>query len=308
MTAPDTRTQVYAWLMMASAMLLVGSSVVAAKLMTTRMPPMLGMWLRFLIASALLLPLLVRREGLPRRLSLPTLAVHLLQGIFGVFLFNTAMLYGLRHSGAVEAGLLTGAIPAVTALLAALLLRERQPRQVWIGISLTVAGAMLLNVQAGTHAGGTTSWLGLGLIATAVVCEALYAVLGKFAGRQMSALAITTGLSLTGALLFTPFALGDIADGALRRLELADWALIIYFAVAVTVLAFWLFCAGLATVPAVVAGTFTAFVPLSAVALSALLLGESIRLPHLLAAALIFGGLTLVLWKPRRIRISAQNV
>lgn len=300
------RSQYAAWLMMGGAMLLVGSSVVAAKLMTTRMPPMLGTWLRFLIATALLLPLLLKREGLPRALGVRVISVHLLQGFCGVFLFNTAMLYGLRHSGAVEASLLTGAIPAVTALLAALLLGERQARQVWIGIVLTVIGAMLLNLQA-APSGGTTTWLGLGLIATAVTCEALYAVLGKFVSRKMSALAITTGLSASGALLFTPFALADLTDGALSRLDLFDWALIVYFAVAVTVLAFWLFCEGLRVVPAAVAGTFTAFVPLSAVALSALLLNEPLHLVHLFAAVLILGGVTLVVWKPRRWRLPAQR-
>lgn len=47
------------------------------------------------------------------------------QSLFGSFLFRVFLTEGLQHIGTAEAGIITGATPAITALLTWVMLREK---------------------------------------------------------------------------------------------------------------------------------------------------------------------------------------
>ena len=172
------RSKLVPYLQLILAMTVVGSSVVAGKMMAASLPVMLSSFLRFAMASPVLFLLLYLREGRPRLPSRADLVTVFLQAFTGVFLFSIFLLFGVQRTGAIEAGLVTGTLPAVTAIRAALMLRERLSRRQMLGIAATVAGAMLLNVHGGEPAASTSStWPGFLLVLAAVVCEALFAVL-----------------------------------------------------------------------------------------------------------------------------------
>ncbi len=282
------------YLQLALAMAIVGSSVVAGKMITASLPVMLSSCIRFAIAAPVLIFVLLAREGRPKLPSRADIFTLLLQALCGVFLFSVFLLYGVQYTGAIEAGLITGTLPAVTSALAVLLLRERLNAWQCAGIGCAVLGAVLLNILGPEQAGGTTSSvLGIGLVFAAVVCEALFVVLGKRTDGRVSALTIATAMSVLGFLLFLPFALWDAWHFDFSRSTFVDWSLVAYFGLVVSVGAFWLFYAGLSQVPASVAGAFMAFLPLSAVLLSALVLGEPIRPLHVVAGVCVLAGIML---------------
>lgn len=80
----------------------------------------------------------------------------------------------------------------------------------------------------------------------------------------------------------------------LSRLDPADWIAIAYYGVVVTVVAFLLWARGVARVRASTAAVFTGVLPISAVGLSYLVLGEQVRLSHLVGAACVIAGIVLV--------------
>ena len=128
------------------AMLIVGSSVVAGKAMVGTLPVMLASCLRFAIAAPVLTFLLYCQEG---TLKLPCRSHFLplfLQSLTGVFGFSICLLYGLKYSSAMEAGLITGTLPAVTALLAMILLKDKLNGWQVLGIFFTILGVSMLNV------------------------------------------------------------------------------------------------------------------------------------------------------------------
>lgn len=281
------------------AMAIVGSSVVAGKLVAASMPVMLASAMRFAIAAPILLAMLLWREGRitwPNRTDCLTL---FLQALTGVFLFSVFLLFGLKTSGAVEAGLITGTLPAVTALLAVVLLRERPKAWQWVGIGFAVLGAALLHVDdaiqsTGVQMGGSGAAAdaqGMLLVLGAVVCEGLFVVLGKRTQGRVSALTIATAMSVLGFLMFLPFAVVEATDYRFASMRWQDVAVVLYFGVVVSVGAFWLFYAGLAHTSAAMAGVFIAFLPLSAVILSALVLGEAPTPMHFVAGACVLLGI-----------------
>jgi drug/metabolite transporter (DMT)-like permease len=277
------------------AMFIVGSSVVAGKAMVATLPVMLASCLRFAIAAPVLAFLLYCKKGaliLPSRSHIFPL---FLQSLTGVFLFSICLLYGLKNSSAMQAGLITGTLPAVTAFLAMIFLKEKLNRWQVLGMLFTISGVSMFNmVGKGYPAVTSSSVFGVSLIFAAVVCEALFVVIGKYSTEKLSALMIATAVSIFGFILFLPFAMWEAYYFDFSQTTIWDWSLVLYFALVVTAGAFWLFYSGLSKVSASVVGGFMAFIPISAMLLSFLFLGEPISAGHLMAGISVIIGIMLI--------------
>lgn len=263
-------------------MIIVGSSVVAGKLITQSFPVFLASELRFLVAAIVMVPLLIKVEGFPS-ISKRDFLILFLQALSGVFLFSIFMLYGLTLTTAIEAGIITSTIPAVTGGLAFLFLKEKISKSVGVGIMLAVIGTFIINVIGSLSIieRGSYPIYGNLLILGAVICEALFIIFGKFVTQRVSPLTITTIVSVLGAILFLPFSLYEGYQFKFEEVSIAEWGLILYFGIVVTVIAFILMYQGVSKVPASTAGALTCVLPISSVILSVLILGEEVSFIHL---------------------------
>ncbi len=276
-------------------MAIVGSSVVVGKLAVTRLPVFLLSGLRFAVASAILVMLVALLERPLPRLARRDLAVLTLQAFAGIFAFNVLLLYGLAFTSAAEGGIVTSTTPAVAATLAVVVLGERWSPARTAGVALAVVGILALNV-AGGGLGTPGAWplLGNVLIFGAVVGEAIFVVCSRVVSQRLPPLVVATAISALGFAMFLPVALLEMRAFPLSRLGLADWAMVGYYGVVVTVVAFLLWARGVARVPAGAASVFTGVLPISALALSHLALGESVTAAHLLAASLVVAGIVVL--------------
>ncbi|NMF00841.1 DMT family transporter [Aneurinibacillus aneurinilyticus] len=265
------------------AMIIVGSSVVAGKLIVQSFPVFLASELRFLIATIILFPILVKFEGFPS-IGKRDLLILFLQALFGVFLFNIFMLYGLTITTAIEGGIITSTIPAVTGCLAFLFLREKLTKSVITGILLAVLGTLTINFSDSftTVGRGSSPLLGNLLIFGAVISEALFIIFGKFIVQRVSPLAISTVVSIFGTILFLPFSLYEGNRFNFGEVSIAEWGLVFYFGIVVTVIAFILMYQGVSKVSASTAGVLTGVLPMSSVILSVVILGEKVSFIHLI--------------------------
>ncbi len=269
-------------------MCIVGSSVVAGKLIVQSFPVFLASELRFLVATIILVPILLKVEGVPSLRKKDYLYLFL-QALTGVFLFNIFMLYGLTRTTATEAGLITSTIPACTGLLSYFLLKEKLTKNIIIGICLATIGTMTINAPGMLGTSNTTylSVVGNLLVFGAIMCESLFIIFGKFVSQRVSALAISTIVSCFGTILFLPFALYESRQFAYDKVSFTEWGLIMYFGIVVTVIAFILMHLGIAKVSANMAGILTGFLPISSIALASFVLGEAISSIQLVGCALI---------------------
>ncbi|MGG2091794.1 DMT family transporter [Bacillus sp. S13(2024)] len=281
------------------AMVIVGSSVVAGKLIVQSFPVFVASELRFLVATLILIPLLIKFEGIPS-ISKRDFFILFLQALFGVFLFNIFMLYGLKLTTAIEGGIITSIIPAVTGGIAFLLLKEKLTKNIGIGIMLAILGTLAINVfgSSSNVARGSSHVLGNLLIFGAVIGEALFIILGKLVAQQVSSLAISTIVSAFGAVLFLPFSLYEGSRFHFEKVSISEWGLIFYFGIVVTVIAFILMYQGVSKVPASKAGVLTGVLPISSIILSILILGEEISLFHFVGIGLILMAIHLISKQP----------
>jgi len=107
-----------------AAVILWGISFVATRAALSEISPIPLVFTRFALGTAFLLTLLAvrRRLELPPKESWPALAV---MGFLGIFLHQMLQAHGLTLTTAVHTGWLIGLIPIWSALLSAVVLRER---------------------------------------------------------------------------------------------------------------------------------------------------------------------------------------
>ena len=288
----DKQTRV-AYIELSLAMVIVGSSVVIGKLIIASFPVLLASALRFGIASIILVPLLLIREGKTVVIGRQDWFILFLQAFTGVFLFSIFLLYGLKFTSAAEAGIITSTTPAVVGIISFLFLKEKLTFNKIVGIALAVCGVLLINVLGRTlDTGGVRfSIFGNILIFGAVVGEALFTIFRKLSSNIISPLRTATLMSLLGFVLFFPFALYEAVQFDFSATTIFDWVPVFYYGIVVTVIAFILWFQGVTKVPASVAAGFTGIMPVSAVFLSYMILGEPFAWSHLWGGLCVLAGI-----------------
>lgn len=294
---PSVRGGVRPYVQLALAMVIVGSYIVMNKRITEVFPVALASELRLLIGGVLFLIVLAVRERRWPRLSKRDAGVLFVQSLLGVVLFSWFLLHGLRHTTAIESGILTSATPAVVGLLAVVLFREKMRASRALGILLALLGTLTINlfsVTSGTSngaAGEASAWYGNWLVLAAVVGEAVFLTFGKLVSDRVSALARSTLLVVLGAVLFLPFAIPEALAFDWHSVTLLDWGLILYSGVIATFAAVPLMTASVAHIPSSSTAILSALMPVSAVAFSTLFLQEAFHWHHGLGIALVLLGI-----------------
>lgn len=272
-----------------AAMALVGLNVAVSKLLAQALPVAVLLFLRCLLACAVLAPF-VRPRPPPRAVAWNLAS----QAALGTVLYNAALLAGLRRTGALEAGLVLASLPAVVALGAAALLGERMSGRGWLAVALAAGGMAALACARGGAGGGTVT--GGALVFLAVCGEAGYVLLAKRSAGRVGLLQAVFWMQAASAALLAPFALPDLGAAAWDA-RLAG--LLVFHALTASVFAVVLWYAGLRRVGAAQAGVFTGLLPLTAGAVAVAALGEAPTAAHGAGAVLMFGSILLATWPGR---------
>jgi drug/metabolite transporter (DMT)-like permease len=291
-----------AYLALAASMATVGTYVGFSKALVIVFPVFLLAGMRFAIGALAMAPWLRRPAG-EAALDARSRRLLFLESLFGNFLFSICMLYGIRQSSALAAGVIMAALPAVVALLSWLLLGERVGARIAAGIACAIAGIALVALARdaeGELASG--SLVGSALLLAAVTCEALYVVIGKALSASVGPKRISALINLWGLLLVAPFALWQLRDFSPSFIPGSSWVLLVVYSIAASVVTVWLWMTGMKHVPAASAGIFTVFLPVSAAAVGVLFYGEQFTTSQLAAFALALGGVVLATWPARRRR------
>jgi drug/metabolite transporter (DMT)-like permease len=287
-------------------MALVGSYVALSKPLLAVFPVLLLAWLRFGLGAVAMAGWVRKPPGEPP-LNRRTKGLLFLESLLGNVLFSVFMLYGMKLTSAVSAGIILALIPAVVAGLSAVFLRERIGRQTALGIALAVLGIAWYawskqeQLSQSNQASGPDSFnylLGNALIFCAVVCEAAYAVIGKSLTGTLGPRRIASLINLWGFALSTPLGLWLAWSFDFSAVPGSIWILLVFYALAASVWTVWLWMTGLRHVPANRAGVFTVMLPLSTALTGVWALGEALDGWQMLAFAVALAGVVLSTRQP----------
>ncbi len=289
----------WAYASLAASTLLVGSYVGLSKLLVAAFPVLLLAWLRFGIAAVAMAHWVRRGPGEPA-LSPRDRRLLFWESFLGNFLFSICMLYGVALTSALAAGVTMAAIPAAIAVLARVTLGEKIRPRVGMAIVCAVAGIGILAwARAAPGASQGESPWGYLLLLGAVFCEACYVVIGKQLTSNVSPRRISALINLWGLALVTPFGVWQALSFDFTAVQPSTWGLLVFYAVAASMVSVWLWMQGLKRVPSSEAGVFMVLLPVGAALVGALVLGETFGLAHLLALGLATLGLLLATWPER---------
>ncbi len=271
-------------LYLAGAFILAGSSVIAARVLSEK----LGIFT--IASSSLFLSLLgllpfcgYRLKETLARMAIVDWIIIFLQAMCGMFLFRLFLLKGLNYTSAGEAGILTGASPALTVLMARFWLSEPLYKNRILGVASTVSGILLIQTAAGVGNGFFKEhFTGNLLVLSAALCESLFNVISRRANLKMVTQQLqeldpivqsTLVSAIAGLLCLWPAAL-EHPVGSLLSLGLIESLALLWYGLMVTALGYIFWYAGIKRCDASVAAAFSGLMPFTSLLLSIVLLGE----------------------------------
>lgn len=252
------------------AMLIWGGTLVVTKSLLEGMGAATLLSARFLVAFLCLVPFAYRRGF---RLRDVVRWEFVLFGLTGIVLHNGLETWGLRYTSAGSAALIIGGIPAVTAVLSRVFLRESLPRARALGVALSVAGVVLVTRPPAGQ--GTLELLGNLMVFGGVVAWAVYTVQGKKMSVRVPAIVGTTAGTGAALLFLLPAAVVESWGRGVPSLGAADVTGLLYLGLGASAAAYALWNFALEHVDASVAAPYVNLVPIIGLTL-AVALGESL--------------------------------
>ena len=253
---------------------------------------MLLAFLRLAVASLVLLAISTWRQAfadakgrLPWKTIVP-------MAIIGLALFNIATNFGQSFAGAFQGALVQSAVPAVTAIVAMVVLKERLSATRWVGIALVTLGVVLLTVASSPRDSAPRPMLGSLLMLGTCVMWAVYTVLAKGLDEDL-VLASTTAMFCVATVALLPAAMFAVSDGANLVLSASAWTRVIYLGAVGSAAGILLYNNALRAVDANVAGMFANLAPFAGALIGFVALREPVAPLTLVGGLLALGGVAL---------------
>jgi drug/metabolite transporter (DMT)-like permease len=225
-------------------------------------------------------------------------AMLALCSVLGVSLNQFLYVKGLSLSTAINATLLSTAIPIFALIVSVVLGYDYFSWRKACGVILAACGVIyLVNPSRADFNGSKT--LGNLLIVTSSLCYGSYIAISKNLVRRYGALTVITWVFIFGSAASIPSGVYEMILTPLHSISTGIWLAVLYIIIAPTVGAYYLNAWSLARVPPSTVAVYIYLQPLIAFALAPLILNESWNDHTLIATVLIFTGVAIVTIRQR---------
>ncbi len=282
-----------AYLLLLSTMLLWGGNSVAGKLAVGHVSPMTLVFLRWVMAVLILLPVGWR----PLREDWPQLRRHwrlvAALGACGFTFFNVIFYTALNYTTAINVSIEQAAIPIVIILANFAFFRLRVQALQIVGVALTIIGVALTASHGDLHQLLKLNLnFGDAIMLVAVLCYSLYSV-GLRLKPAIRWQSLMLALSISALLTSVPFFIWEVMADRVIMPDASGWAIALYTALGASVVSQIFYIRGNELIGANRAGLFINLVPIFGTLLSVLIVGEQFEPYQALALALVLGGIAL---------------
>jgi drug/metabolite transporter (DMT)-like permease len=272
-------------LLLLLTMTIWGSTFVVTKEVIGELPPFALAFARVAVGALVLAPFALLRyrrgSGLPWR-------TFVLISFVGVVFYYVTFNLALKYTSAVQGALVQSSIPAATALVAVLWLREEASVVRWLGIALSIGGVLIV-FSGGDASGGPDALLGNVLMFATVLAWGVYTSMAKRVA-SIDAMVTTAAIMALGAMMLAPIAAYELRDIGWPALSLTALAGIVYLGAGASGFAYVMYNDALKHMDASQAGAYTNLIPVVGVITGVVLLDEPLTLRSLIGGAIVMLG------------------
>jgi drug/metabolite transporter (DMT)-like permease len=300
-----SKSNLSTYAMLFLGMAFFGSATPISKIVTEHFPVFIAGGIRVLMAFLVLLPFV--KMGKIKDFKGKDLWLLIGIALIGVLGFTALMLYGMKMVSGVAGSIVMGTTPAITAGLSFLVFHDKFGWRKALAIGLAVAGIILLHFGDFSSEGGQNEILGIILVLAAVFCEAGYTLMGKALTKDFSPVSVAAFTALIGFLAFVPPAVWQYEPGFYQNIPQKAWMALGWYGIGTMGIGSVLWYKGIQKVEGSTAAGFMGIMPLSALVLSYILLGEKFRWIHLAGFGLVFVGVILIVSVHRGMSIKEEK-
>ncbi len=282
-----------AYLLLALTALFWAGNAVAGKLAAGVVSPVTLTFARWLLAAAIIV-LLARRH---LRRDLAALRRHwqlvFALGALGFAAFNLLLYWALHHTTAINVTIEQSAMPVLIILINFAVFGQRVRWLQLLGVASTIAGVVITATRGAPLALLETGVnRGDAIMMAAVALYAGFAVALRYK-PAVHWLSLLAAMAVSALLFAATFFAVEAFQGRLSMPGARGWAIIVYTAIFPSILSQLFFIRGVELIGSNRAGLFINLVPIFGALLAVVLLEESFHGYHLLALALVLGGISL---------------
>jgi drug/metabolite transporter (DMT)-like permease len=298
---------------LALGMIVFGSATPVSKLVADAMPVFIGASLRVMIGALVLAPFAWGARRAVQKLNRRDWVLVALIALFGMFGFSVFMLLGMSLISGVAGSIVMATTPAVTALAAVAIFGEQPTWRKIAAVVLAVVGVVILHATGGGSGSQSqpdwvsrlgpalsASILGSILVFAAVCCEAAYTLLGRKVSQESDPRVVAFLGAALSLPLFLPLATWQWPDFDLAGTDWQGWAALAWYGAGTLALGTLLWYNGVSKTKGTIAAGFMGLMPVSALVLSYVLLGEAFEFVHLAGFMIVFAGVLLMSWEHAR--------
>lgn len=202
--------------------------------------------------------------------------------------YQLLFISGIDQTTASNSAILLGLTPVFVAILSTVFMGERPSPRVWLGIGVSVLGVYLV-LHDSARLGGSSrgDWLTL----AASLCWSIYTVAGQPVVARYGLFKTNAYTMALGTLAFLPFGLPALAATPLGAVPASAWLATVYSFLFALVVAYSCWYFAVSRIGPTQTAVYSNLMPVAALALAHLWIGEPIGALQLVGAFTIFVGI-----------------
>jgi len=271
-------------------------NVIVGRAFHQDIPPLTLTFWRWGIAGTVMLPFVAHQIWQHRALIRQHWRLLFILAATGVALFHACLYIAVNTTTAINAGLLYSLMPIAIPVSSYLMYRERVTGAQVFGISVAMIGMTIivmraeLDVLLGLQFTEGDLWM-LGVVAS----WAVYSPLLKRLPAALPPMVMLTVIAWLGLLLLLPFYAWEASTVGGFRLDIPNMAALLFVGVVGSVVAYLCWNRAVSLIGANRAIVFIYLIPVFTVFMAIVLLGEEIRIFHVVGTIFICAGILLVM-------------
>lgn len=272
-----------------------GTNFAAGKFAVQALGPYNTAFLRFVVGAGLLMFFLYRSDykiSMPSKNDWKWITIA---AVTGVSLYNLLFLSGIQYMPTVRASLIIAFAPVMITLGNWLFFGDSVSFIKWVGIVVSVLGAVVVLTHGDFSALLSSATWGIGevLIITCVVSWTVYTLTGRVALKTMNSFSLSAFSALLGAvLLFIPALQHDLF-GQLSKVSWQALVAVAYMGSTSTALGFIWYYEAVREIGATKTAVVGNLTPVFAALVAITVLGEELTSSTILGGILVLGGVLL---------------